>query len=113
MLNKILNNSKNYFQLLSGNTFLESIYLLNSENNFEITEEIRAYIELQTEIVKIFIDFSGKTTSEIDFKHLTNEIIEMIRLESDLSKVSSILFILFNIKFKYKFNQLFNEYFNN
>ena len=73
--------------MFAGSTFLEPSYLLNSENAFEVTEEINEYIELQLEVAKTFMDYIGND-SNFNIEHLTSNILDMVHLESDISRVS-------------------------
>lgn len=52
-----------------------------------MSEEITAYIQLQTEVAKAIADHFGNE-SDLEDSALAADIIDMIHLESDLSRVS-------------------------
>ncbi|CAG2113218.1 unnamed protein product [Medioppia subpectinata] len=72
--------------LLYGSTVLESSYLSNFDPNSDFTDEINAYIDLQLEIAVIFSKFKGLEESDLDLQSLRRGIIEMVSLETHLSK---------------------------
>ncbi|XP_054159527.1 endothelin-converting enzyme 1-like [Oppia nitens] len=89
------NKSQYAIHLLYGSTVLESTYLLSgSDDTFvEDSDEIGAYVELQLEIVKLFAKFRNISlisddNNNNDEESLRHEILEMVRLESELSKIT-------------------------
>lgn len=74
--------------MYAGSTVLESVYFANYHQSDEYKDKINAYMELQADVIRIFLHYKGKDESQIDFNEIKNDIIEMVELESDLANVS-------------------------
>jgi hypothetical protein len=77
--------------LYAGSTVLESAYFANAAQSLEFQNQINAYIDLQTQVARLFANFKGIDNSKLDMNAIKNDIMKMVQLEADLANVRSVL----------------------